>query len=88
LQLAVDVKGQRDGTKYHHKMWTESPNIVQACDKITGTNDVSWITSIPASIASLMLLRAQIQLPGGDRNRDVAGRPQHRLVVPIAARAG
>jgi saccharopine dehydrogenase (NAD+, L-lysine-forming) len=64
LQLAVDVKGQRDGKKYHHKMWTESPNIVEACDKITGTNDVSWITSIPASIASLMLLRGQIQRTG------------------------
>ncbi len=45
-------------------MWTESPNIVQACDKIPGTNDVSWITSVPASILSLMLLRDQINHVG------------------------
>jgi saccharopine dehydrogenase-like NADP-dependent oxidoreductase len=48
----------------HYKMWTESPNIVQACEKIPGTNDVSWITSVPASILSLMLLRDQIKHVG------------------------
>jgi saccharopine dehydrogenase-like NADP-dependent oxidoreductase len=45
-------------------MWTESPNIVQACEKIPGTNDVSWITSVPASVLSLMLLRDQIKPVG------------------------
>jgi saccharopine dehydrogenase-like NADP-dependent oxidoreductase len=45
-------------------MWTASPNIVQACGKIPGTNDVSWITSVPASILSLMLLRGQIKHTG------------------------
>ena len=64
LQLAVDVKGRRDGKQYHYKMWTESPNIVEACKKIRGTNDASWITSIPASVAALMLLRGQIQRTG------------------------
>ncbi|MBU2511252.1 saccharopine dehydrogenase NADP-binding domain-containing protein [bacterium] len=64
LQLAVDVKGTRNGKKLHYKMWTDSPNIVQACEKIPGTNDVSWITSVPASILSLMLLRDQIKHKG------------------------
>ena len=64
LQLAVDVKGKKDGKAFHYKMWTESPNIVEACSKIPGTNDVSWITSVPASVLSLMLLRGQIKHTG------------------------
>ena len=64
LQLAVDVKGRAGDEYRHYKMWTDSPNIVQACEKIPGTNDVSWITSVPASILSLMLLRNQIKRAG------------------------
>jgi len=64
LQLAVDVKGRKGDEYRHYKMWTDSPNIVQACEKIPGTNDVSWITSVPASILSLMLLRNQIKHAG------------------------
>jgi saccharopine dehydrogenase-like NADP-dependent oxidoreductase len=64
LQLAVDVKGRKGDEYKHYKMWTESPNIAQACEKIPGTNDVSWITSVPASILCLMLLRNQIKPVG------------------------
>jgi len=64
LQLAVDVKGKKGTKNLHYKMWTESPNIVQACEKIPGASDVSWLTSVPASIASLMLLRKQIKHTG------------------------
>jgi saccharopine dehydrogenase (NAD+, L-lysine-forming) len=64
LQLAVDVKGRAGDEHRHYKMWTDSPNIVEACEKIPGTNDVSWITSVPASILSLMLLRNQIKRVG------------------------
>ncbi len=64
LQLTVDVKGTKNGRARHYKMWTESPNIVEACGKIPGTNDVSWITSVPASILCLMLLRGQIRHVG------------------------
>jgi saccharopine dehydrogenase-like NADP-dependent oxidoreductase len=64
LQLAVDVKGRAGDERRHYKMCTDSPNIVQACEKIPGTNDVSWITSVPASILSLMLLRGQINHDG------------------------
>jgi saccharopine dehydrogenase-like NADP-dependent oxidoreductase len=45
-------------------MWTDSPNIAKACSIIPGTNDVSWITSVPASILSLMILRGQIKRTG------------------------
>jgi saccharopine dehydrogenase (NAD+, L-lysine-forming) len=62
--LAVDVKGKKDGKSLHYKMWTDSPNIAKACSIIPGTNDVSWITSVPASILSLMILRGQIKRTG------------------------
>ena len=62
--LAVDVKGFKDGKKIHYKMWTDSPNVAKACKLIPGTNDVSWITSIPASILSLMILRGQLKRTG------------------------
>lgn len=78
LQLAVDVKGRKGNEYRHYKMWTDSPNIVQACEKIPGTNDVSWITSVPASILSLMILRNQIKHVGvfpcevlGKEERDI-----------------
>ena len=62
--LAVDVKGTKAGKKRHYKMWTDSPNIEKACSLIPGTNDVSWITSVPASVLSLMILRGQIKRTG------------------------
>ncbi len=62
--LAVDVKGTKDGVKLHYKMWTDSPNIEKACSMIPGTNDVSWITSVPASVLALMILRGQIKRTG------------------------
>jgi len=62
--LAVDVKGTKDGQKLHYKMWTDSPNIEKACTLIPGTNDVSWITSVPASVLSLMILRGQLKRTG------------------------
>jgi saccharopine dehydrogenase-like NADP-dependent oxidoreductase len=45
-------------------MWTDSPNVARACSLIPGTNDVSWITSIPASVLSLMILRDQLKRTG------------------------
>jgi len=62
--LAVDVKGTKDGEKLHYKMWTDSPNIEKACSMIPGTSDVSWITSVPASVLSLMILRGQLKRTG------------------------
>jgi len=45
-------------------LWSESPNIVEACGRIAGSNDVSFITSVPMSIAALMMLRGQLKKDG------------------------
>ena len=42
----------------------EGPDAAAACGLIPGANDVSWMTSIPASILSLMILRGQIEKAG------------------------
>jgi saccharopine dehydrogenase (NAD+, L-lysine-forming) len=62
--FVADVKGRRAGKSLHFKLWTEGPDAAKACGLIPGANDVSWMTSIPASILSLMILRGQIEKPG------------------------
>jgi saccharopine dehydrogenase-like NADP-dependent oxidoreductase len=62
--FVADVKGSRAGKNLHFKLWTEGPDAAKACGRIPGANDVSWMTSIPASILSLMILRGQIHKAG------------------------
>jgi saccharopine dehydrogenase (NAD+, L-lysine-forming) len=64
LMLLCDVDGTRDGRKYSYKLWTESPEGGKACQWIPGANDVSWLTSVPASIFALMMLRDQVKHSG------------------------
>jgi len=64
LILVVDVFGTKDGQKLHYKLWSDSPNAEKACNWLPGTSDVSWITSVPASIFSLMILRGQVKKKG------------------------
>ena len=60
LMLTCDVRGKREGRNAAMTLWTQSPTGSKACEWIPGTNDVSWMTSVPASIFSLMLLRDQV----------------------------
>ncbi|UCF99386.1 MAG: saccharopine dehydrogenase NADP-binding domain-containing protein [Spirochaetaceae bacterium] len=64
LMLLCDVVGIREGRKLSYKLWTESPDGNEACQWIKGANDVSWLTSVPASIFALMLLRSQVKHTG------------------------
>ena len=62
--VVVDVKGRKAGKNLHIKLWTDGPDAAKACGLIPGTNDVSWLTSVPASILSLMIVRGQIKKAG------------------------
>jgi saccharopine dehydrogenase-like NADP-dependent oxidoreductase len=64
LMLTCDVRGKRGGKEITMKLWTNSPAGAEACTWIPGTNDVSWMTSIPASVFSLMMLRGQVEHTG------------------------
>ena len=62
--ITADVKGRKAGKSVHFKFWTDGPDVAKACKLIPGANDVSWITSVPASILSLMILRGQLKKTG------------------------
>lgn len=64
LMLMCDVAGKREGKTVRVKLWTNSPKGAEACEMIPGTNDVSWITSVPCSVFSLMMLKGQIKHRG------------------------
>ncbi len=64
LMLICDIVGKRGGRWVKKKLWTNSPDGARACKMIPGTNDVSWITSVPCSVFSLMMLRGEIKHRG------------------------
>jgi saccharopine dehydrogenase-like NADP-dependent oxidoreductase len=64
LCVICDVVGEKDGKPVSISFWSESPSGKEACRRIRGTNDVSWLTSVPCSIFSLMMLRGQIKETG------------------------
>lgn len=64
LVLICDTEGIKDGEKVKIHQYTKSPAGKEACEWIKGTNDVSWMTSIPASVFALMMLRGQVKHTG------------------------
>ncbi len=64
LCVTCDVVGERDGKPVAIQLWSESPSGAEACRRLRGTNDVSWLTSVPCSIFALMMLRGQIRETG------------------------
>ncbi len=64
MQLEVEVKGKRGGKNYHYKLWTDNPSVIEACSRIKGANDLSYMASLPVSIATLMMMRGQLKKNG------------------------
>jgi saccharopine dehydrogenase (NAD+, L-lysine-forming) len=64
LMLVCDAEGRKEGKKTRVRLWSSSPTGKEACEWIRGANDVSWLTSVPASIFSLMMLRGQVRHTG------------------------
>ena len=64
LILICDVEGTQNGKKIRITQYPKNPTGREACEWIKGTNDVSWMTSIPASVFALMMLRGQIDPVG------------------------
>jgi len=64
LVLICDGTGVKGGERMRYHFWTESPSGAEACKRLPGTNDVSWMTSIPASVFALMMLRGQVTHTG------------------------
>jgi saccharopine dehydrogenase-like NADP-dependent oxidoreductase len=62
--MLCDVSGRKDGRLLRIRLRTESPDLVEACRRIAGASDVSLMTSVPAAVFCLMVLRGQISRPG------------------------
>jgi lysine 6-dehydrogenase len=62
--VLCDVAGKKHGRDVNVKLWSDSPDLRAACRIVRGTSDVSLLTSVPAAIFSLMLLRGQLSRTG------------------------
>jgi saccharopine dehydrogenase-like NADP-dependent oxidoreductase len=62
--LTCDVTGTREGRRTRVRLWTDSPDLAGACELIPGASDISLLTSVPAAVFALMILRGQIDRTG------------------------
>lgn len=62
--LVVEVTGRRDGRPRRLQMFTDAPDLAGSCRIIPGASDISLVTSAPAAVFALMILRRQIQRTG------------------------
>lgn len=61
---AVDVKGQKKGEKVRHILYSNFMDIRELAKRMPGANPVAYITSVPASIYTKMLLKGRIKTRG------------------------
>jgi saccharopine dehydrogenase-like NADP-dependent oxidoreductase len=62
--LVADVTGTRNGRPAHLQMFTDAPDLAESCRIIPGASDISLVTSAPAAVFTLMILRRQIARHG------------------------
>jgi len=61
---AIDVKGQKKGAKMRYILYSNFMDINELKKRMTGANPVAYITSIPASIFTKMLVKGKIKTRG------------------------
>ena len=62
--LTCDVTGILGGRRSQTRLWTDSPDLAGASSRIPGASDISLLTSVPAAVFALMILRGQIGRTG------------------------
>jgi saccharopine dehydrogenase-like NADP-dependent oxidoreductase len=62
--LVVDVTGRRGGSPVRLQTYTEGPDLAEAGRIVPGASDISLVTSAPAAVFALMILRRQIDRRG------------------------
>jgi saccharopine dehydrogenase-like NADP-dependent oxidoreductase len=58
--LVVEVTGTRDGRPTRLQSYTEAPDLAESGRIVPGSSDISLVTSAPAAVFSLMILRGEI----------------------------
>lgn len=61
---AVDVKGQKEGAEVRYILYSNFMDIHELEKRMPGANPVAYITSIPASIFTKMLVKGRIKTKG------------------------
>lgn len=62
--LVVEVTGRRGGAPVRIQTFTEAPDLRESCAIVPGASDISLVTSAPAAVFTLMILRGQIPRRG------------------------
>jgi len=62
--ISVKVRGNKDGTPREEEWIIANPTLVECAQRIPGSSDVSYGTSVSAAICSLMMLRGQVKHKG------------------------
>jgi len=61
---AVDVKGQKEGTEVRYILYSNFMDIHELKKRMSGANPVAYVTSVPASIFTKMLVKGRIETRG------------------------
>jgi saccharopine dehydrogenase-like NADP-dependent oxidoreductase len=61
---AVDVKGQKKGAKMRYILYSSFMDINELKKRMPGANPVAYVTSVPASIFTKMLVKGRIKTRG------------------------
>jgi len=61
---AVDVKGQKKGAKMRYILYSTFMDIKEVEKRMPGANPVAYVTSVPASIYTKMILAGRIKTRG------------------------
>jgi saccharopine dehydrogenase (NAD+, L-lysine-forming) len=61
---AVDVKGQKKGAKMRYVLYSSFMDINELKKRMPGANPVAYVTSVPASIFTKMLVKGRIKTRG------------------------
>ncbi|UCE15326.1 MAG: saccharopine dehydrogenase NADP-binding domain-containing protein [Candidatus Bathyarchaeota archaeon] len=61
---AVDVKGQKEGAEVRYVLYSNFIDIQELAKRMPGANPVAYITSVPASIFTKMLVNGRIKSRG------------------------
>jgi len=62
--IAVDVKGQKGGAKMRYILYTFFPDAQELLKRMPGANPVAYVTSVPASTFTKMLVKGEIKTRG------------------------
>jgi saccharopine dehydrogenase-like NADP-dependent oxidoreductase len=81
---AADVKGQKEDAKMRYILYSNFMNIHELEKRMSGANPVAYITSIPASIFTKMLVKGRIKTRGVIPPEALEPAVRHAFIAELA----